>query len=117
MCHAFLDIYTCTDIDCRSELESLGLTGSGFAFQDMACAVEQASRDSSFLNLKVRLNRGASLDKELNASGVRGNVPQHLEDKWFPNRASWKEDEGSRDMDYNLKGLHTGTSSASRIRN
>ena len=103
MCKSFLEIYSCTDFDCRHKLENLGLTGAGFAFQDMASAIEKASRDPAFLLLKVNLKREEQLNEELIASG--GSVPRDLEDKWFPSLAPWKDEEESRHRDRGRKGL------------
>jgi hypothetical protein len=84
MCRAFLDIYSC-DFDRRHKLENLGLTGVGFAWQDLASAVEDAARYEAFMRLDVRLNRDELLEEELISSECK--VPVVLMGKWFPKNA------------------------------
>jgi hypothetical protein len=102
MCNTFLQLYSCIFSDCRHKLENLGLTGYGFAWQDMALAVELACRDREFLRLDVKLDRRRSLAKELMAYGV--SPPTLLLGKWgFTEATLFYDDEEIERMDRGLR--------------
>ena len=62
---AFFQLWACDYEDCDRHFEKLGMSGHGFAWQDMALAVEDATRDLNFLNLEVSLYRIGGFVKEL----------------------------------------------------
>jgi hypothetical protein len=102
MCNTFLQLYSCMFSDCRHQLENLGLIGYGFAWQDMALAVELACRDREFLRLDIRLDRRRSLAKELIAYDV--SPPTLLLGKWgFTEATLFYDDEEIERMDSGLR--------------
>ena len=68
MSHAFLELFSCRYEPCHSSLEHLGITGHGFAWQEITFAVEKAANDHTFLDLSVDLHRQNSLGREPEAS-------------------------------------------------
>jgi hypothetical protein len=80
MTHAFLKLYSCWYPPCRACLQHLGPTGHGFAWQDVAYAVEKAANDPNFLNIPVQLGRYDSLQVDL--AEVKGHVPDLDLSRW-----------------------------------
>lgn len=76
MCHAYIGIWGCTDTSCKTRIDNRGKRGHGFAWQDMAYAVEKACHNPNVLGMRLDLGRWQSLEKELKASGAR--QPPHL---------------------------------------
>lgn len=72
MCHAFLGLWRCKARGCDEVWRE---RGSGFAWQDMALAIEDALADREFLNLHVDLGRRDMLIETVKAH------PVHLDDK------------------------------------
>jgi len=102
MCNTFLQLYSCIFSDCRHKIENLGLTGYGFAWQDMALAVELACRDREFLRLDIKLDRRRSLAKELIAYDVA--PPKSLLGKWgFMESTLFYDEEEIERMDTGLR--------------
>jgi hypothetical protein len=74
--HTFLELYSCWYTPCRECLQHLGPAGHGFAWQDIAYALEKAANDSNFLNIPVQLDRYDSLLVDLDE--IKEHVP-HLD--------------------------------------
>jgi hypothetical protein len=91
MTHAFLELYSCWHSSCRLCLQHLGPTGHGFAWQDIAYAVEKAANDPKFLNLPVELGRYDSLHLELDE--IKEHVP-------YLDLSRWGSDKREPDCDF-----------------
>ena len=76
MAHAFLELYTCYRLSCRNDINWLGVSGHGFAWQDMAFSLTKAVRDRQLLNLPLNLARYQNFAKELHKSNV--SMPRDL---------------------------------------
>lgn len=82
MIHCFFKLWACGDEECYPGLEQAGKTGHGFAFQNVAYALEKVVADPSFLGLELDLNRNRSLAQELIRSRVL-DLPRLLDlDRW-----------------------------------
>jgi len=60
----------------------VGKTGHGWAWQDVACALEIACRDPRLLGLHLELGRVESLAKEVLGSGVQIPRSGELRERW-----------------------------------
>ncbi|KAG4411649.1 hypothetical protein IFR04_015220 [Cadophora malorum] len=72
MCHAFLRLWQCWSGHCS---EMWGEHGAGWAWQDMALAIEKAVADGHFVNLDIPLGRLEMLADNLRA------YPAYLKDE------------------------------------
>lgn len=72
MCHTFLKLWQCKSGHCN---ELWGEDGAGWAWQDMALAIENALTDRHFVNLDIPLDR-----IEMLADSLREH-PAFLEDE------------------------------------
>ncbi|KAI9049782.1 hypothetical protein LZ554_005933 [Drepanopeziza brunnea f. sp. 'monogermtubi'] len=68
MCHAFLGLWQCRTGTCQ---QTWGARGAGYAWQDMALAIEEALADRHFLNLRISLERRDMLIQMLKANPGR----------------------------------------------
>ena len=73
MIHAFLGPWGCAFPDCQKSWETMGKTGHGCVWQDIALALETAARDPNLLDLDVALNRDFALASELRKDGRRAS--------------------------------------------
>lgn len=79
MGHAFLGLWGCDNWDCKTIVEREGM-GHGWAWQNIAFAVEGACRDVGFLGLRLDLGRVQHLAKECLDSDVE--VPWSRAGEW-----------------------------------
>lgn len=80
----FLEMWACKDMACFGAVESAGRTGHGWAWQDIAFALERECDEEGFLGLEVDLGRTESLALEvLGWGGDLGILdPKMVRERW-----------------------------------